>query len=122
MLERDEGRDDAAEEAGDSDGAEEEEDNDETGVPRCCRNPGCCQGARKNKWNKIQQCKQNPGQSHMNCFGNQPPPRSQIPPRHIPQRHVLQENEVCCMCAKARSPKIWFPVPPNMWTGQDADF
>lgn len=122
----------------------------ESEAPPCCSNRGCCQHARKNPKRKVKKCLQggfatdpdcqraaqrfglggmpmNPGMSPGMHPGMHPGMGPGMP--HMPGMggHKLEENEVCCMCAKAKSPKTWFPVPPSMWDmnpgdHNDADF
>jgi len=119
----------------------------EAEAPPCCSNPGCCQHARRRPKNKVRQCLtqgfaaspgcQNAafnlgvrlpgGGGRMPGGGGRRPGGGGMRPGGGGMRpggsgHMLTENEVCCMCAKAKDPKTWFPVPPNMWSGEDADF
>jgi len=110
---------------------EEDAEDSEAEAPRCCSNPGCCQHARRPR-KKVKKCLaqgfaaspgcQNAAFSLGLSFGGRPMGGGGRRPGMGGGGRALTENEVCCMCAKANDPKTWFPVPPNMWSGEDADF
>jgi len=110
----------------------------ETEAPPCCSNPGCCQHAKRPR-RKVNKCLRQGFAAYPGCQnaafnlglspgggpmggGGRPMGGGGRLPGMGGGGHMLEENEVCCMCAKANDPKTWFPVPPNMWSGEDADF